>query len=360
MKKASLLLFSFVLSLTSIGQDSTKSALTFSGYVDSYYQYNLNNPLSGSNMGASNARTFDQKSAAFQVGLAQVKASYTSSKVDGVIDLVFGNFADLTNYGNFASPLAGSTSTALAIKQAYMTWKPTSKFSLTAGQFGTHIGYEVTDAPLNYSYSLSNLFNNGPFYHTGVKAQVALGEKAYLMAGLVNGVDSKDDNNKAKGLIAQFYVTPVKGWNVYLNYIGSNEASVGKSVYSLADLTTNYQISDKFLFGVNAAYGTQDSKTWGGIALYPSYAVSEKFSIGGRYEYFDNKSGVRGLLDGDKNGTYVNSITITASLNVLPNLSFKPEFRMDTYPSKAQFEDSKGDFTKNSQSTIGIAAIFKY
>jgi Putative beta-barrel porin-2, OmpL-like. bbp2 len=88
--------------------------------------------------------------------------------------------------------------------------------------------------------------------------------------------------------------------------------------------------------------------------------VSEKVSIGARYELFDNSDGIRALLTKDGDGTKVNSFTLTASIAASPNLIFKPEFRLDAYPSKTQFEDSKGNFTKSSQSTIGIAAIFKY
>ena len=88
---------------------------------------------------------------------------------------------------------------------------------MTAGQFGTHIGYEVIDAPANFNYSLSNLFNNGPFYHTGVKATYAFTDKVSLMAGVVNNVDGLGDNNRKKGIIAQLFISPVAGWNVYLN-----------------------------------------------------------------------------------------------------------------------------------------------
>ena len=59
--------------------------------------------------------------------------------------------------------------TSAAIKQAYFTDRLTPRLSFTVGQFGTHVGYEVIVAPLNYNYSLSNLFNNGPFYHVGLK-----------------------------------------------------------------------------------------------------------------------------------------------------------------------------------------------
>ena len=297
--------------------------------------------------------------------------TYSTDKVDGVIDLTFGNHGDLGNYGNaLGRVLVGgkeATGSALAIKQAYLTWKATDKLSITAGQWGTHIGYEVIDAPVNFNYSLSNLFNNGPFYHTGLKATVATSAKSSLTFGLVNGVDSKDDNNDKLGYMGQFYVSPTAGWNLYVNWIGSEEpvATDGSmKFYSLLDLTTSYQITEKFLLGVNAAYGTQNKLSWGGAAIYAQLSLSDKFGLGARYEYFDNKDGARYLLNADGDGTSVNSFTLTGNVIISDNLLFKPEFRLDSYAKAksgdGQFEDKDGDFTKNSQSTFGGALIFKF
>ena len=372
MKKTIFTVLSLFASVNLFAQDTTtkpeeekKSPFTFSGYLDTYLFGNFNSPKSKSNLGASGyERAFDQKSGQFQVGLVQTKMSYSTDKVDGVIDLTFGNHADLGNYGNVIGRIPGSTGTALAIKQAYLTWKATDKLSITAGQFGTHIGYEVIDAPVNFNYSLSNLFNNGPFYHTGLKATVATSAKSSLTFGLVNGIDSKDDNNSKLGTMAQFYVAPVEGWNVYINWLGSDEGVDEKSYYSIFDLTTSYQITEKFLLGVNAAYGSQDKKTWGGAAVYAQQAFSDKFALGVRYEYFDNKSGIRALVNRAGMGTSVNSFTLTGNVTISDNLLFKPEFRIDSYAKSvagnAQFEDKDGKFTKDSQSTFGGALIFKF
>ncbi|MBC7410288.1 MAG: outer membrane beta-barrel protein, partial [Arcicella sp.] len=267
MKKTLTTAFSLLLGFSAFSQEKTedKGKFTFSGYIDSYYMANFNSPLDRSNLGiSSSARAFDQRAGQFSLGLVQTKMTYSTSKIDIVGDLTFGPNADLGNYGNVIGRIAGSTSTALAIKQAYITWKATDKLALTMGQFGTHIGYEVIDAPINYHYSLSNLFNNGPFYHVGLKAQYTFSDKVYLMAGIVNNVDNLDDNNRSKGVIAQLFVSPATGWNVYLNAISSNEANAdiktGKTpdgTYTLFDLTSTYQISPKFMVGLNAASGSQ-------------------------------------------------------------------------------------------------------
>jgi hypothetical protein len=367
-------------------EEEAQGAFAFSGYLDSYYMANFNKPASRSNLGAKGtARVFDRKSGQFSLGLVQAKAVYTNAKSEAVVDLTFGPNADYGNYGNLLSPLDGaSTSTALAIKQAYFTYKFTDKFSMTAGQFGTHIGYEVIDAPANFNYSLSNLFNNGPFYHAGLKATYAFSDRASLMVGVVNNVDALGDNNRKKGIISQLYFKPVENWNVYLNYIGSNEAnpdSLGKQpdgFYQVFDLTTSFQITEKFLLGLNAAYGSQkgdyqgyggpvDTESWGGVAVYANTAITDNFGIGARYEYFNNDNGVRGLLTAAGLGTSVNSVTLTGNISLADgHILVKPEFRLDAYPKVdgtnelQQFEDSDGAWTKNSQTTFGLAFIYKF
>ena len=366
--------------------EENKGKFTFSGYVDSYYLGNLNRPKSRSNLGAANARAFDVRAGQFSLGLVQTKIGYSNDRSDVVVDLTFGPNADLGQYGNLIGPLGGG-STALAIKQAYFNWRATDKLSFTAGQFGTHIGYEVIDAPVNFNYSLSNLFNNGPFYHIGVKATYAFSDKSSLMLGVVNNVDNLNDNNRSKGLIGQFFVSPAAGWNIYLNGIVSNEANDDSLLnrvrgnYALLDLTTTYQLTETFFVGLNAAVGSQRADIqgistvkpgksgWGGAALYTNYAVSSVFSLGARYEYFDNASGARALRNRLGEGTSVNSVTLTGNITAADgHLLIKPEFRLDSYarPKAAgaeqqlQFEDKDGNFTKASQSTVGLAFIYKF
>lgn len=341
--------------------------LTFSGFVDTYYFLNTNGVQS--NLGASGfERIFDHNANSFQVGLAQLMTTYSKGNVTGVIDLVFGNHADLGNYGNVVSPLGGN-GTALAIKQAYFSWAMNDKVSLTAGQFGTNVGYEVIDAPANFNYSLSNLFGNGPFYHTGIKLDVAASDNFALMIGLNNGLDSKDDNNKSKGVMAQVYTAPADGWDLYLNYFGSNEGTKDDpATYSWFDITTSYQITDKFMLGLNAVpYGAlktnAGTQSWYGAALYANNKFTDKFALGLRAEYFDNSEAGIYLVDANGGGVAVTSLTVTGNFDITPNLMFKPEFRFDSYNNAdgtSQLFDDSGLLTKSTQSTIGGAFVFYF
>src|SRR5690606_36634801 len=95
---------------SSLAQDTTSAegSLTISGYVEAYYQYNFNDPLSRSNSG----RIFDVNHNQFSLGLVQTMFTYTKGKLTGVADITFGPNADLGNFGN--------SGTALNIMQAYM------------------------------------------------------------------------------------------------------------------------------------------------------------------------------------------------------------------------------------------------
>lgn len=344
--------------------EAAKGALTISGYVDTYYQYNLNNPESGSNQG----RIFDTKHNSFALGLVQTMFTYTKGRAKVVADLTFGPNAELGNFGN--------EGTARIIKQAYLSYDLTPKLNFTVGQYGTHIGYELIDAPLNYNYSLSYLFGNGPFYHTGAKLNFAASEKLGLMLGVVNGWDGLADFNNKKSITAQAHLTPVPGFDMYVNWIGGDEYNTlsnfgdSKGSYtSLYDFTSSYQLNEALKVGVNAAYGHfysgtsesnpedywSDDASWGGGALYINYATSSTFGLGLRTEYFSDPEGVRyfGPLQ-------VASLTLTGDIKVADgNLNIKPEFRFDKATDDF-FENSDGLYSKKTQATIGAAFIYSF
>jgi len=403
MRKNSIaLLFLLVAAPFSIlfGQDSTQSTtgvLTISGYVDVYYTYNFNHPRfvapnpvglpQPSGFGFQNqGRIFDIKHNQFSLGLAQTKFAYTKGKLTGVVDLTFGPNAELGNFGNVFGSM-------ISIKQAYMDYNFTPKFRFTIGQFGTHVGYELIDAPLNFNYSLSYLFGNGPFYHTGAKLAYSFSDKAGLMVGITNGWDNMYAWNKKKTAIAQVYLAPVEGWNLYLNYVGGDQkngysfptignptAQIPDSVKTpshLFDLTTTYQVTDAFKIGLNAAYGTGkllpngDSSSYGtanwyGAALYLNYSFSDKFALGVRAEHFNDKDGVRYITasTGVK-GTY-NEFTLTGDIKLEDGMfNIKPEFRLDVAGQnsfvKYSSESDKATVKLSKvQPTAGIAFIFKY
>ena len=366
---------------------------TYSGYFDTYYFANLNQPSTRNNLGNSGiSRGFDRYVGQFQLGMFLNRMSYAYKNTEVVGEIGFGPNVEYGSYGNdfrykWGTVVANSTYSAIMIKQAYINLKANDKLTFTMGQFGTHIGYEYIDAPLNFNYSINNTFNAGiPFYHLGIKATYAFSDKVSLMGGIVNGTDGFNDNNRGKSFIGQLFVSPAKGLNIYFNTIQGNEANantVGSDTtgyFGVLDLVINYQMTEKWFLGGWFMQGTSkgsfqggtffpEAKHWAGANLYVQYKFSDIFSLGTRIEYFDNKQGVRSLLTNGE-GTDVQTYTLTGNFSLADaKLLLKPEFRMDVFEKKKgpagetmpqQFVDADGKFTKNTQSTIGMAVIYKF
>jgi len=154
---------------------SVKSSppVTITGSVDAYYRYNFSSPkpfvdLRGVTHYGNNYTSFTNSQNSFELGMASLRGDHSFGKVSATVDLGFGRRAEEFSYNDSSHP------TLFAVKQAYISYQASSKIKFTIGKWGTHIGYEVLDAYSNRNYSIDYMFTFGPFFHTGLKADVTL------------------------------------------------------------------------------------------------------------------------------------------------------------------------------------------
>lgn len=325
--------------------DEPSSGLEISGFVDAYYQYSFNkSPFPTS---------FTETHNSFTLGMANVVLAKTSGKVGFVADLAVGPRAEVANGYNGSS--------LSAIKQLFVTYSPSDAVTLTLGNFGTHVGYEVIDAPANINYSTSYMFSNGPFYHTGLKADFALSENFGAMVGIFNDTDTKIDEVPGKHFGAQLSYSD-DNMGVFLNYIGGKDA-VDEEDNALEtghqlDLTATFQVTDDFGLGVNATTKTNvidegDNTKWFGAALYANYALSDAFTLGIRGEYIGDPDG---LILGANDGS-VFDFTISGNIKIGP-VTLIPEFRIDA-AGEDVFLDAD-ELLASSSSALTFAAIYAF
>lgn len=337
-------------------QDSTKT-LSFSGSVDAYYRYNFSDKM-------NNYTSFTNAQSSFELGMASIKADATamSGKVGATIDLGFGRRAEEFSYNDgIGTPKSGFASLAF-IKQAYVTYAPSEKLKFTFGKFATHVGYELLDAPLNRNYSMSYMFTNGPFFHTGLKADYKVSKTFAFMLGVSNYVDQTTTITAAKNLIGQLsYVSPNEKLKLYLNYSGFAGSDSGlnpsglKAVHQF-DAVVLGTLSSKFNMGYN---GTIQSRTptsgsagsWIGNALYLNFDPTEKFGATLRTEYImDDKT----IYFSTKN---IFANTLSFNFKEGP-LTIIPEIRFETAESDIYFKGD-GTVTKSTVSAL-LAMIYKF
>jgi hypothetical protein len=326
-------------------QDSTKktSPLVISGSVDAYYRYSFEDSKAAD---FNNKTSFTKSQNSYELGMATVKLDHTVGKVSATADLGFGRRAAEFSYNDGGS--------LASVKQLYVSYAASDKVKLTLGKWATHVGYELVDAIGNRNYSMSYMFSYGPFFHTGLKADIGLGGKSAFMVGIANPTDQSTTTSSTKMVIAQFSTgTKNDKLKAYLNYQGGSTPNTKVNQFDLVLLGT---ISPKFsinydgsLYSVKSG-GTTNS--WFGSALYFNYDPTDKFGLTVRGEYFDDKKSVAGI------GSDVLAFTVSGNIKLGP-LTVIPELRLDNASKVAIFEKNNGNATKSAATAI-LAAVYKF
>jgi hypothetical protein len=325
-KISSLAIFTMVLGTYVEAQDSTKkSLLNITGSVDAYYRYNFQNAKDSGY--TNNYTSFTNSHNSFELGMASLKAEYTTGKVTGVLDLGFGRRAEEFSYNEKSSGMG------TAIKQAYVTVNATDKLKFTMGKWATHVGYEVVDAYLNRNYSMSYMFSFGPFFHTGLKAEYTAGSFGFML-GVANPTDYVTASFSKKMALGQVSYSGDDGkLKGYLNYQGGKD--MAENTINQVDLVVISTLSDKFSIGANGTVQSvkpkfkSDGNSWWGAAVYLNADPSKVFGITLRGEYFDDKNAVSGLSVASGVGTSVFATTLSGNIHI-DNLTIIPEFRLDS------------------------------
>lgn len=332
--------------------DTTKKAApatTFTYSVDAYYRYDFNDaPASVANP-TNSLTSFTNSKNSFELGMASVRADHSFGKIAATADLGFGRRAEEFSYNDGQSPGKNGFLTLAVIKQAYLSYAPSSAIKFTIGKWATHVGYELLDAYANRNYSMSYGFSYGPFFHTGLKADISLGGKSAIMIGVANPTDNSTTTSPSQVALAQFSTgTKDDKLKAFLNFQGGDG-------FSQFDLVLNGVVRSKFGINYDGTVKTVKiagtNKSWSSNALYFNYDPTSKFGFTLRGEYFDDKKSVAGV------GTSIFQTTLSGNIH-LDNLTIIPEFRLDNAKDNTFFKGS-GAATKTDASFI-LAAVYKF
>jgi hypothetical protein len=324
-------------------------ATTFSGSLDLYYRYNFANPASGFN----NYTSFTNSQNSFELGFATIRADHSWAKAGVTVELGFGRRAQEFSYNDGVTNPYFSLANVV---QAFVYYNISDRIKITAGKWGTHIGYEVVDPALNRNYSMSYMFSYGPFFNTGVKADIAIAGKTAVMVGISNPTDNSTTTAVQKMAIAQLSTaTPNGKWKFFLNYQGGRNTD--SSTLNQFDFVMTGTVTDKFSVGFNATeqnVKAAASNTWWGAAVYLNVDPSPVFGATLRAEYFDNKKAVLSALPpGD-----LMEYTLTGQFH-LGKLTFMPEIRLDNGSIDGSFLKHDDSPTKSTVSAI-LAATYVF
>jgi hypothetical protein len=306
-----------------------ESKVSVSGTVDMYGTTNFADGTGTPGILVANPQNANR----FGLGSINTVFAYEGEKSGFVADLAFGPRADAANLAD-------------AINQLYAYYNVNDKTTITAGQFNTFLGYEVISPAANFNYTVSYLFNAGPFSHTGIKLDYAASEDLSYMLAVTNPHGFKSDNVGVTGETQYGAQVGYKGQ--YLNAIYGADGS-GETDVLYLDYTGGFDLTDSLYLGINAAYShSEDGDTgYQGAALYIENTFSDSFALGLRPEFFQK--------NGASDAT-VTALTLAASSSLTDNLKVITELRMDS-SEDGEIAEFAGE---ESVSALTIAAVYSF
>ena len=351
--------------LTSLPAYDFLKDVKMSGYVDATMTETFENPADQFNR----LRTFDTNSHSFNneaFKLVLEKATSEESRAGFRVDIMGGRTGRLLGFATRDTPVPTSNLDDFELEQAYVTYKADvgNGLDLYGGKFVTLLGAEVLEGPLNWNISRSILFGFAiPFTHTGVRATYAFNDKWNATFGVNNGWDNENDDNRSYSYEGRIGWIPNDKFSMYLNTIyGPEQIADNANDRGVIDLVATWNATKKLTFMANFDWGQQQgvpvdvngdgmidttkNASWWGGAGYAKYAFTDRFSVAGRAEYFQDEEGFR---TGFPQNAW--EFTVTPSFQVTPKLAARVEYRGDF--SDAKFFLRGMDPVKHQNSILG-------
>jgi hypothetical protein len=326
--------------------------ITISGFVDTYYSYNFNQPE-----GDTQLRNFDTKHNQLSLNLIEVALEQkptAGSRLGFRADLDFGPATDLVHA---AEP--GGADVFKTFQQGYVSYlAPAGRgLQLDAGKFVTPHGAEVIEAKDNWNYSRSLLFALAiPYYHVGLRAAYPFGEKLALAAFFVNGWNNAVDNNGGKTFGLQAALKPHAALSIVQNVMAGPEQADDDSTRFLSDTIVTWTVTPSLSLMANYDYG-RDSQagapvSWSGVAAYARLQVTSGWALSPRFERVRDG-------DGFMTGTpqTIKELTLTSEHKIGGALLARLEYRRD-------FSDQpfflRGEEKVQSQDTVTLGLVYGF
>lgn len=331
---------------------------SFSGFVDTYYGYNFNQPKSQTNT----LRSFDGPSNQFALNLIELNLDKppdpTNSRLGYHLGLGFGQAMNVVN-----STDPAGLGFAQYLKEAYVSYlAPVGKgLQMDIGKFVTPHGAEVIETKDNFNYSRGLLFGYAiPYYHYGLRAKYSFNDKYSVTGFVVNGWNDIYDNNTGKTYGVTFGWNPTKKISIAEGYMaGPETAGTNAHWRQLSDTVVTYSPTGRLTTTLNFDYGRGDRVTgiptpvfWTGIAGYVKYAFNDLYAVATRYEYYNDH-------DGFTTGTpqHLNEFTGTFQRMVAHHLITRLEFRRD-FSNRPVF--TKGTTPVMGQNTMAAGLVYSF
>jgi hypothetical protein len=327
----------------------TYKGFSASGYVDTYYNQNQNNPstrysqVQGLNITAN------------KLSLNSVTGSfaYDPAPVGFKLDIGYG-----TTYDSFFLSEPKHTDWSRYLLNAYVTVKPKAwkGLQLDFGKFVTSAGAEVTESHLNWNYSRSLLFAYGPYYHVGLRATMPVTSSWTVGGQVVTGWNVMRDNNTGKTFgFTSVNTFKMGAWaNTY--YTGPENNGTNEGWRNFYDTVVTLNPHERLSMYMNVDIGQNKSvngtASFWGVGSAARVMINKYLAISPRFEYYADQDGFwTGLPQSFRD------FTLTGELKLNESLITRLEYRKD-WSTQPYFQVGQVPYASKHQTMIVAGLMF--
>lgn len=348
-----------LLPLQAMAEEASAQALTFSGYLETYYVRDFNHPQ-------YHRRPFftysHHRANDLSVNLAMLKANVNTRSVRGNLALASGTYMR----ANYAAEPHGlqtlfEANAGVRLSAEYELW-------LDVGVMPSHIGFESAIGAENWTMTRSLMAENSPYFETGVKISYTSEDGKWYASGLLlNGWQriQRAEGNTTPAMGHQLTYKP--NASVTLNsssFIGNDKSDRDRQMRYFHDFYGQFKLNDQWglitAFDIGAEEkpnGESGYHVWFAPAIIAKYQYSDQLSFSARCEYYQDRHGVI-VSTGTPHGFKTKGYSINADYKVSPRITFRTELRK-LESQDAIFDDS-GRRLKDDNLMWATALAFQF
>lgn len=187
--------------------------------------------------------------------------------------------------------------------------------TLTAGLFGSYIGYQSIFSRDNLNYTRTYMADNSPYYMMGAGARYPVSDRFKLGVFVINGYNYLSHVNSQPSYGGQASWNPAKGWTIIQNlYLGPDQAATDPRYWRFFSDSIVEWKDDRLTLAAAYDVGTEQAAEqpghpqtfWMGAALYAHWKIDGPWSLAARPELYWDRNG---RLTGSRQ--FIRAITTT-------------------------------------------------
>ncbi|WP_300487691.1 porin [Flavobacterium sp.] len=335
-----------------------KSPLTVSGYLETYYAYDLNAPENNTRPGFIYSHNRHNE---VNLNLGYIKANYEKDRVRANLAIMAGTYSN-ANLATEAGVLKNiyEANAGIRLSEKHNLW-------VDAGIFASHIGFESAVSKDCWTLTRSILADNSPYYESGAKISYTSPSQKWFISGLVlNGWQRIQRVDGNKSLAFGHQITYKPNSKVTLNsssFIGNDKPAVEKRMRYFHNFYGQFQLDAKWGlitgFDIGAEQKEKHSNSyniWYSPVVIVKYNATDKISLAARGEYYSDKNGVI-ISTGTPNGFQTFGYSVNLDYKIMDNVVWRIEAR-NLNSKEAIFTRDAEPVTYNFVAVTSLAVSF--